>query len=966
MSKVKKLRNIYCAIFSLFACLLLAFSVKVSTVEGSAQGVTQETQKVASVEDFSLEAKTSIWIGNDEYLGIRFISYVDETYIKSFENATIQYWTIIAPAENVNNDASLLTVDNYKEKEARIINYTKEVPNFDDTDTTFTYYGAIKYNFSDDTVWTEENRQKLIDLPLVARPCLAITYEDGTQEVVYANLDGTAAVKMRDTAKKALADEATNAENGVVYTSEQLSTLLSYAKAENTNAYHDSVDVDTLAFIDNTEYQGYSVYTKTVENNEAKFEEIGTFEEGETATLTNNIFAEAVVGDTNEIYLCNGTDFVKTTVAEVTQIIYDAEDLKIFDFDTLTVSTTLQGTYVLANDIVDTDETYNDSGNTKGIFQGNFDGLGHSLTFKTRNGLFGLQVSGSSVWTVAIKNVNFKGCTILSDTGYTYQSSLLGRTKATARFYLQNLSVSLSDATYNNLISNTGKNSYILMYNTANYNSIVCQNVMLEFDYSKLPTADATSEKNIYVVSKLSDMTSNFNVLAKNKAEGTTYARELELIEDTELNKGTVTKYDSYEALEAYYATEEGKTALATFDTTYWDVTKRGYPVWASSYNELDYVEFLGTGMFSGWTDVTEGFETDTDGDNQVLPFDIGGTIKGVYLKESISTVEDFTDENNLYKDGKVDISNTATRAIEYKTVIIQTEEGNLYEATLEIYTRIINSKEDLRMFDFDTATTKRTLTGYYALGSDIVDTEEIYNTTYSTKSYFQGVFDGKGHSLTFKTVGGLFSNKIKGAGNLFVKNVNFKDCTITVNKDNPSAHTLIGSLDSSSTVTLQNVSVSLSEQTYTNFAEDTAPNLYVVAYDNVQNRENKTEGNLTSFINCINVMVEIDYNKIPEAETTSETKFITIISKLRNGTSNFNVVVLNYDDTKTYARFVKLLDVTDLTEVSMGSTAVTQYDSYEALKTYFDANASALATFDTTYWDVENGYPVWKEMVGE
>ena len=374
-----------------------------------------------------------------------------------------------------------------------------------------------------------------------------------------------------------------------------------------------------------------------------------------------------------------------------------------------------------------------------------------------------------------------------------------------------------------------------------------------------------------------------------------------------------------------------------------------------------NYTTSLGTGMFSGWDDNTEGYTVDTDGDNQVLPFDIG-TVKGVYMADDIYYAEDLETKENLYVGGKVKFTNTSTRALEYKDVIIQTVEGNLYEATLEIYTRIINSKEDLRMFDFDAATTTRTLTGYYALGSDIVDTEEIYNTTYSTKSYFQGVFDGKGHSLTFKTVGGLFSNKIKGAGNLFVKNVNFKDCTITVNKDNPSAHTLIGSLDSSSTVTLQNVSVSLSEQTYTNFAEDTAPNLYVVAYDNVQNRENKTEGNLTSFINCINVMVEIDYNKIPEAETTSETKFITIISKLRNGTSNFNVVVLNYDDTKTYARFVKLLDVTDLTEVSMGSTAVTQYDSYEALKTYFDANASALATFDTTYWDVENGYPVWKE----
>ncbi|MBQ8658768.1 MAG: hypothetical protein IJ506_06500 [Clostridia bacterium] len=941
MKKNEKLKGLFSFAFLSASCLAMALAVNSSNeISASASGTETPTATVATAEQFKLNSGAAVWIGDDNYGGIRFSADVKESYINGLENVkSIQYWTIVAPAKNV-TDVSELTVENREAKDAVIVNATETTNFTTDEDETFTYTAKVKYNFADTTVWTEDKQQALIDLPLVARPCLAITYENDSYEYVYANLEGTESKKMRNIAEEELVDEV--AATTPNYDEAQLNTLLSYVKSEDTNAYHDSVDGTTLAFIDNTANVGYSVYTKTVEEDVAKFTQITTFSEGETATLSENIFAGAEVGATTELYLCNGTDFVKTSVKEVTQIIYDAEDLKVFNLTA--TDQQIVGTYVLANDIVDTATTYNTGYWAKSFFKGVFDGLGHSLTFKTNLGLFGVINAGA-----VIENVNFKNCTIVTEE--TYQTSLLGYTLATAPISLKNLSVSLSDATYTTFATQN-KDRRILVYDASSaYNSIVCENVMIKFDYSKLPTAD-TATKTIYAVSKLGKGTSNFNVVAVNFDSTKTYARGFDLIEnklEVATTSTDITKYDSYDALKTYYETEEGKAALATFDTTYWDVTTKGFPI--LDYSALDWAESLGTGMFSGWLDDTEGFETDTDGDNQVLPFDIDGTVTGVYLKENISSEADLTSENNLYANGKVNITNTSTRAIEYTTILIQTAEGDFYEATLEVYTRIINSKEDLRMFDSDSKgnSSNVTLSGYYALGCDIVDTEQIYNDvgSFNTKWIFQGIFDGMGHSLTFKAGNGLFGVMIKGAStdSTTIKNVNFKDCTITAASDATFASSLLGYTNSAAPTYLTNLSVSLSDATYTNLISAKKNNYILIC--------NESNAKVT----CTNVMVKFDYSKL-EADTVSDYK-IYLVSKISTSTSNTCVVALNYDETKTYARSFEIFGDTTAT-----NGTITKYDSYDDLKTYFatEEGATALATF-TTYWDVSLGYPVWKEQ---
>ncbi|MBQ8658766.1 MAG: Ig-like domain-containing protein [Clostridia bacterium] len=666
--------------------------------------------------------------------------------------------------------------------------------------------------------------------------------------------------------------------------------------------------------------------------------------------------------------------------------IYTAEDLRIFDQGTNKDNLKeLEGYFELFNDIVDTEYTYNkyslermfggyatawyDDYGFKGIFEGN----GHSLTFTTCAGLFNSIQEESE-----IRNVEFKNITVESILHNSYLTPIgMGHGSL-----LKNVSLSLSPATYNNFVSlddtsTNGRSLYVFPRGNPYGNSMSYENVVFVYDYKYIPEdVDNSSVKKTVLFNNAQYYKKNFTnpfvniyIVERNKDADKDYVLPLTVggrKQDAEY------QYQSYHTLEEFaelvevfiyeedeikefFASGDGKAAFSTF-ASYWSIEERGYPIWASSYNEVEWAESLGTGMFSGWLDETEGFATDKDGDNQVLPFDIDGTVTGVYLKENISSDADLTPENNLYANGKVNITSTSTRAIEYTTILIQTAEGDFYEATLEVYTRIINSKEDLRMFDLDSATDGRALTGYYALGSDIVDTEEVYNSVNCGTSYFQGVFDGKGHSVTFTTVGGLFG-KIKGSGSMAIKNVNFKDCTVTTSKEYGYARTLIGYLSSSSYLYLQNLSISLSEQTYQNFKDDSAPNLYVVAYDMINEGAN--------FVVCTNVMVEVDYNKMPTADATSETKFIYIVSQLRKNTSNFNVVALNYDSTKTYARSLVLIeDEKIITGSHPSSFDVTEYASYDKLKEYYatEAGQAALAKFDTTYWDVSLGYPVWKK----
>ena len=801
-----------------------------------------------------------------------------------------------------------------------------------------------------------------------------IEYDDATRTITGKSL-GEAKIKYAFT-------DSQNAEYSVVLPVRVFRPIADYAttlRFSTADATFSNADQETVTIDDIFGYETTLVEVKQ-DGNDAI-----TIEDGKVT----GVYLEAMdrICDATITVYDEKVGYVLSLEA-CAKYIYTAEDLRIFDQGTdLTKLKELEGYFELCNDIVDTEYMYNkhslermfggyatawyDEYGFKGIFEGN----GHSLTFKTCAGLFNSIQEESE-----IRNVEFKNITVESILLNSYLTPIgVGHGSL-----LKNVSLSLSSATYNNFVSlddtsTNGRSLYIFPKGNPYGDSMKYENVVFVYDYKYIPEdTDNSSVKKAVLFNNTQYHKKNFTnpfkyiyVIELNKKADTDYELPLTiggrkqdadyqyqsyhtLEEFAELVEVFI--YDSVDAVKEYFETSDGREAWSTF-ASYWSIEERGYPVWASSYNKVEWAEGLGTGMFSGWLDNAEGYDVDTDGDNQVLPFDIDGTVTGVYLKENVSTDADLTEENNLYANGKVNITNTSTKAIENKTIFIQTADGALYEATLEVYTRIINSKEDLRMFDLDSATNGRFLTGYYALGSDIVDNEEVYNSVNYGTSYFEGVFDGKGHSLTFTTVGGLFG-KIEGATGLAIKNVNFKDCTIKQNTQYGYAQTLIGYLSSSSWFNLQNLSISLSEQTYQNFKDDSAPNLYVVAYDMVNAGAN--------FLLCTNVMVEIDYNKMPTAEATSETKFIYVVSQLRENTSNFNVVALNYDETKTYARELVLIE--DMTEIAGGhpsSFDVTKYDSYDDLKTYYETaenGATELAAFDTTYWDVSAGYPVWKE----
>ena len=116
------------------------------------------------------------------------------------------------------------------------------------------------------------------------------------------------------------------------------------------------------------------------------------------------------------------------------------------------------------------------------------------------------------------------------------------------------------------------------------------------------------------------------------------------------------------------------------------------------------------------------------------------------------------------------------------------------YNVTLKGYTKIIRTKEDLKIFEvkgsspfYDEATDTIVIDGYFYLANDITEKGDTisHNNTYveyRTTNYqypngFNGVFEGNGHKITFKSgLHGFFGNLLD---NSVVRNVAFTDIVV-------------------------------------------------------------------------------------------------------------------------------------------------------------------------------------------
>ncbi len=266
------------------------------------------------------------------------------------------------------------------------------------------------------------------------------------------------------------------------------------------------------------------------------------------------------------ITLYNETVGYQVTVDAYSMIIDELADFeKIYAGDTKSL---VKGTYILGKDIIEpTTVLKMPEGKVANNFAGTFDGRGHVLSFTFehgtthRFGLFGEYLNGATIKNVALNNITMDGTTGSNAAGIICgEGAQNGETSPEST--IENVFVSLK--------FNEARNANLAFMGNAMWKTILknviihvpevpqCENYGAEGDsYGSFARGDTASVSNSYVISK-----------------SPTYDYVPEPGKDKSDFKKVPTRYDSYSQMLA------NRNDYSSFDTTYWDVTTYGIPVW--------------------------------------------------------------------------------------------------------------------------------------------------------------------------------------------------------------------------------------------------------------------------------------------------------------------------------------------------------------------------------------------------
>lgn len=660
-----------------------------------------------------------------------------------------------------------------------------------------------------------------------------------------------------------------------------------------------------------------------------------------------------------------------------TKVIYDAEDLLVFDQGTDTTAfRKITGYFVLGANVVDTEYVYNQTPissiyQTTGWheygFGGTFDGRGYFLTYTCSMGLFNQFLPGA-----VVKNVAFNDITLVESAS---NGSVLGNganfgtfnAYNTVETTVSNVYVSVNDSWFDKKWvaerdSATNQPSLYSNYTgilVSNCSAVDYKNVLVEIDapdeyefapdlfsngfYSKNGKHLAGFE-NVYVVGESTQGTTEHDT--------TGFYSYFAKAENKANPPDSVGFYADRNAL---------KTAVTDLNTKFtgecWTL-KDGVPVWTTLVdNSIKLEENI---VFSSWT----GYGAD-ENDQKIVSGQIQGEIQGVYLSTDILR------ENNLYDadSGKINIVHISNEVL-YQNVLIVTDQ-NEYRATLEVYTRVLTTVDELKTFhqEIDSA---KVVSGSYALGANIVDTTGfVFNPKVLSSLYgkdedwfrygFEGTFDGKGYYMTLTLgEGGLFNQLLVGA---VVKNMALIDTTLAA--DAPKGVALAnGSNLYSLSVELRKPGQPLVEvsDVYISINETWFDKKWVMSRDpatNMPSAYTNYTGILISdcaSVNYKNVLVEIEtpdeYEFAPDllqkslysATTTAGFENVYVISESTQGTTEHNTTGL-YSYWASEAAKSYTLE---------GVSLYTDYTAFKADVT----NANDIFTSDC--WLVVDGVPTW------
>ena len=327
------------------------------------------------------------------------------------------------------------------------------------------------------------------------------------------------------------------------------------------------------------------------------------------------------------------------------------------------------------------------------------------------------------------------------------------------------------------------------------------------------------------------------------------------------------------------------------------------------------------------------------------------------------------------------------------QTVVINVGDKAYLLNNVYAYTKLIDEASDLHYFTLDNTDEHNERNGYYLvtknidasaleLNDHVFSTNAVYPSTdgYTLDVGLSGVFDGNGYTIDGLTVksNGLFGN----ANAPVVKNVAFTDVNLTGYYPAMFTHTISrgknyqGNFNSYEGL-FENVYVSVKSMTK-------ASGIY--AYRQIPAS--------TLIKNCISEYLNVDdvvstgisegkdfymFGSSYFASTVSAYKDSYAISTApvlqraaMPGFAENQVEFTLSEDGKKIASVGKVLDsqVTEvlnrcdktltIEHVLVGLRA---YDNYEAMKLDATANADSLATFDSNYWTIVDGEPVWNTL---
>ena len=380
----------------------------------------------------------------------------------------------------------------------------------------------------------------------------------------------------------------------------------------------------------------------------------------------------------------------------------------------------------------------------------------------------------------------------------------------------------------------------------------------------------------------------------------------------------------------------------------------------------------------------------------------------------TIASITDINDSTIVYYENGADTdampkNNDSNDLTDYtKTVVVTMSDGTVYSTTLISYTKVITEASELLMFNVDDGdavtgsesfkvgnddkgkhvdtdvTIDTLIKGYYILGKDIVGTEALsfthgdMITAYANETTgFAGTFDGNGHQVKVDIINsgdgssrnGIFGQLQSGA---VIKNVAFVDCTM-----NKGVFLFSGAMNNTRNAYVENVYLNIEatgRATYGGSAwgKTTYTNIKGVFIDNDTATDNISNGKTTAEILAGNASTEQNHGH--GAYVSNEW---TANADRLNGAIVISEAPLSYTRPSVAGHKVAVGCNSGLTDGSTvpctcetGSTVTVEvlsnvyhYASVYELSTKTSELVEVLANFDSNWWDLSKGYPIFKGL---